>query len=74
MPPRRPKASKANPVKAQVEADFAKMEQQLAAAHPGVMDLLKVYGGYDAAIRQADAYLAPLKPAPAFSTSDKSLG
>lgn len=74
MPTRRARAKKAKAVKKQVEAEFAKMERALAASNPGVMDLLRVYGGYDAAVRQADAYLSPLKPAPAFSASDKSVG
>jgi hypothetical protein len=45
-----------------VEAEFRLLETSLAASNPGVLDILQVYGGYDAALKQADAYLGTLEP------------
>ena len=41
--------------------------------NPGIFDLLKVYGGYEEAVRQAAAYLALLKVPPQITTSNRSL-
>jgi len=59
-------------IEAQVSAEFRSLEEALAASSPGVLDLLQVYGGYEAAVRQADAYLAGLGPQPIFFTTDRS--
>jgi hypothetical protein len=59
-------------VKEKVEAEFQSMEAALAASSPGIMDVLRVYGAYEAAVRQTDAYLALLSPRPAYYTSDRS--
>ena len=59
-------------IKEQVDADFAAMEEALASSNPGIMDLLRVYGDQEAAIRQASDYLAILTPRPSFVTTDRS--
>lgn len=62
-----------NEVRNQVEQEFRRLEHASAEAGVGVFDVLQVYGGLDAAMRQADAYLALLNPAPAtFSTTSSS--
>jgi hypothetical protein len=55
-------------------AEFAKMEQRLAETNPGIMEILRVYGGYEEAIRQADWYLSSYQQIlqPSTSTSDCS--
>ncbi len=58
-------------LEAQVRADFAVLEAQ-AAALPGLNDLLAAYGGYDAAICQAEAYLAADQQTPVFATTDSA--
>lgn len=55
----------------ETRAEFGRLDQQ-AEKLPGVLDLLKVYGGYDAAMRQVDAYLAAATPRPVLSTSNSS--
>jgi len=56
------------------EETRAKFEQLVREAElqPGVVDLLRVYGGYEYALRQIDAYLAAANPQPVFSTSNSS--
>ncbi len=44
-------------VEKKVAADFRDMEKALEARNPGVLELLRVYGGYEAAIVQAESYL-----------------
>ncbi|TMB15378.1 MAG: hypothetical protein E6J71_19455 [Deltaproteobacteria bacterium] len=56
----------------QVKADFDAMEQALAAASPGVLDVLRLYGDCEAAVKQAEDYLSVLRPRPAIVTSDRS--
>lgn len=60
-------------VREEIERDFASMERVSLTAGVGVLDVLQVYGGLDAAVRQADAYLALLNPiSPNFSTTSSS--
>jgi hypothetical protein len=62
-------------VKIEVEMDFERIERLTRSAQPspGVFDLSAVYGGYDAAIEQARAYLGLLDLNPMnISTSDRS--
>jgi hypothetical protein len=60
-------------IKTQVEAEFQGLEVALLASNPGILDVLQVYGGYDEAVKQADAYLAVLKPAtPGALTTNRS--
>lgn len=57
-------------VKKQVEQEFADMEQASRNAGAGVLDVLQVYGGAEAAMQQVDAYLTLLSPTPPnFSTT-----
>jgi hypothetical protein len=57
----------------QVEREFAALEQASAERRIGVLDVLHVYGGLEAALRQADAYLALSNPPSAvFSTTSTS--
>ena len=56
----------------QVEADFAFMEEGLSSSNPGILDVVRVYGEQEAAIRQASDYLAILSPNPIFFTTDRS--
>lgn len=55
-----------------VAQEFHEMQEALAAANPGVMELLRVYGDYDTALRQATNYLNMLSPVPRFCTTDSS--
>jgi len=59
-------------VKNQVEAELQALEQAMAALNPGALDVIQVYGTYEAAIRQAEAYLTGLKPRPTFYTTERS--
>jgi hypothetical protein len=56
----------------ETEQEFARMEVELAASQPGVLDVLRVYGDCEAALRQADEYFAALNPVPDFSTTNTS--
>ncbi len=56
----------------QTQREFGKLEAELRKTSPGVPELLQVYGGYEAAVRQAEAYLRILEPVPRFSTTDNS--
>ena len=57
---------------AEVEADLRAMEEAMASSSPGMADMLKVYDNYEAAVRQANAYLQLLSPRPVYLTSDRS--
>jgi hypothetical protein len=60
-------------VRAQTEGEFAEMEGAAANVAAGTLDVLRVYGGLEVAVRQADAYLALLNPTSAnFSTTSNS--
>lgn len=59
-------------VRQETEQEFARMEAEFASTQPGLLDLLRVYGGYEAALRQADEYFAALDPVPDFSTTNTS--
>jgi hypothetical protein len=56
----------------EVATAFRVMEENLASSNPEIMDLLEVYGGYQAAIQQADAYLSVLLLSPVSITRDRS--
>ena len=62
----------AEALRQEVEADFARMEAELEKSSPGVLDVLRVYGDYDAALKQAAEYLAALRPQPIVTTSNTS--
>lgn len=51
-------------IQSEIQADFEALEAQLAAGNPGVLDVLRVFGQYDAVVNQADQYFNALKPAP----------
>lgn len=59
-------------VENEVTNAFRQLEEELVQGHPGVLDVLRVYGAYEDAIRQAEAYFAALDPIPTFSTSNTS--
>ena len=61
-------------IREKIEGEFSELEAAMVTTNPGVLDVLKVYGDYEAAMRQADAYFAALDPEPIFSTSDSSGG
>jgi hypothetical protein len=56
----------------EVEGYFGSLEESLKVTNPGILDVLEVYGGYEAAVREANNYLSTLTPAPVFSTTDSS--
>ena len=57
----------------QIKADFDRLEAELAAANPGVMDLLRLTGEYEAALHQVQQYLGILDPGPpTFFATDNS--
>lgn len=43
-----------------------------AQEQPGVAELMEAYGRYDEYIKQADAYLASLRPKDIISTTDST--
>jgi hypothetical protein len=56
-----------------VERQFADMERALGTTNAGILDVLRVYGGLDEAMRQVDAYLTLLNPTtPNFTTTSSS--
>jgi hypothetical protein len=57
---------------AEVEADLARMEEDLARHNPGINELLRAYGVYESTVRQVEAYLGLLKPGPIVSTTDST--
>jgi hypothetical protein len=60
-------------VKNQTEREFADIEAAVANAAPGTLEVLRVYGGLEVAVRQADAYLSLLNPISGkFSTTSSS--
>jgi len=40
-------------IRERVEAEFRFLEDVLSSSNPGIVNLLQVYGGYDAALKQA---------------------
>ena len=65
------RAQEAATVKAAVQNQFAKLDAA-AATSPGLETLLRVYGGYEAALKQVDNYFAMLRPTPHFTVSTTS--
>lgn len=55
-----------------VETAFGRLESRMAEIQPEVLDALRVYGDYEAALRQADACFAALRRLPRVSTTDSS--
>jgi hypothetical protein len=58
--------------KERIERVFQEMQEVLESSAPGVNALLRVYGGYEAALRQAQLYLGVLNTRAVFLTTDKS--
>ena len=65
------KAQEAAQVKADIQNQFAKLDSA-AADSPGLDTVLKVYGGYEAALKRVDEYFALLRAAPHFTVSTTS--
>lgn len=59
-------------VRAEVEADLRRMEEELEASNPGIVDLLEAYGSYEAAVRQTSAWVRLLSPRLLYLTSDRT--
>ena len=53
----------------EVAREFAALE---AATSPGVLEVLRVYGGYQEAADQVDEYLAAITPPAAFSMTNST--
>ena len=58
-------------VRSDIKNQFAKLDAA-AAASPGLETVLRVYGGYEAALKQVDDYFALLRPTPHFTVSTTS--
>jgi hypothetical protein len=56
----------------ETEQEFARMETELAATQPGVLDVLRIYRDCEAALRQADEYFAALNTVPDFTMTNTS--
>lgn len=69
--PDQPKEQRTAEVTAEVTEQFAQLDAA-AAAEPGLDALLRVYGGYESAVRQADRFFTLLNQAPSFTTSNSS--
>ncbi len=61
-----------NEAKQEVEAYFNSLDSRLETSNPGILNLLEVYGDYEAAVQQADIYLQTVAPKPGFFTTDGS--
>jgi hypothetical protein len=59
-------------IREQVESDFGSLEGSLKVTNPGILDVIEVYGNYEAAVREANSYLLSLAPRPVFFTTDSS--
>jgi hypothetical protein len=57
-------------IEVRVQTDMAQMEAKLQNTSPGVLDLLRVYGGYENALHHMDSYLGIIHPEPRFNTTD----
>lgn len=57
---------------ADTEKSFAQLEEDTAKWHPGVMEIIKVYGSCEAVIRQAEAYFSALRFSRPYSTSNRT--
>ena len=68
---KRTAARKAAKVRADIKDQFAKLDKA-AETSPGLETLLRVYGGYEAALKQVDDYFALLRPTPHFTVSTTS--
>jgi hypothetical protein len=66
------KSSRNEEVRARVDSTFAQMAKTLEHAHPGVLEVMRVYGDYQAAVTQLNAYLAAFQAAPKFLTSNST--
>jgi hypothetical protein len=62
------------PGEALVREEFALLERTAAAQSPGLLTLLQVYGGYEEALQQVDAYFDIVNQPLGFSTSNSSAG
>lgn len=54
----------------EVEAIFREMETRSEQESPGVMEVLRLYGGYEAAAQQAEAYFASFSVEPRISSDN----
>lgn len=59
-------------IETETVAAFDELNRRLAEASPGVIELLRVYGGYEEAIERSNYYLGVLSPAPRFSVSNST--
>lgn len=60
---------RASAVAAEVHAEFAVMDQAAETAAPGILDLLRVYGGYEFELQQvADYFSLPHAPTQALAS------
>ena len=64
--------TKTDKVRARVDETFAQMAGSLAQAHPGVLEVMRVYGDYQAAVAQLNAYLTAFQVAPKVLTSNST--
>jgi hypothetical protein len=62
----------AEDVRRAVEGEFRALDQAADVAKPGILELLRVYGGYDAALQQMDVYLRIENATPSFSTGSST--
>ncbi len=60
-------------IKRRVKAEFKRLDDALERSNPGIVEMLQIYGDYEALARQTTDALSALNPKPIFSTSDRSL-
>lgn len=53
-------------------ADELELLVEKAMNHPGVADVMRIYGQYEYMLAQTRAYLEVLNPAPFFSVTDST--
>ena len=57
---------------AETEEEFARLQQELSQAAPGVAEVLELYGQAEAAVRQAEEFLAAATPVITHATTTDS--
>jgi hypothetical protein len=67
------KRQQTDEVTEKVQREFATIDAAVEA-NPGLTELLRVYGGYEAALKQADMYFALLQKTARSSSSSNTSG
>jgi hypothetical protein len=53
-----------------INEEFDALTREAEACNPGLLDMLRVFGGYEETVQRMDSYLDLAQPAPQFSISN----